>query len=759
MRKKLSAILVIICLLLSACGGTSQTSGESEASEQSTAITEKQWAIAETRLPDADEALDDLLPPSENRDVLYMGLVGETVCRYIQQYDEEENVTHYCVQKLTQPYTEWQSHVISLEGEEQKVPRHIRNLNTVTKDGDLRCLYVVDGTCYLENISLEGEYSRDSIAAAGMAGLLEKAYKWYVNDGKDYIYTTDGLICFSENFSSSKTIARQNAGYIWDMAGTLSGEKLYLCGGLEGSGGFYLWAEDKTDPIIAADTVYLGPDSRIVFFSETEGYLCTNMEIWQFSVTEGNPKKAETFWDMGYYLEDICGASAREDGSLLMLVQTDTNRSGAGEGEYLLLERTERQEAGKKTLVLAGYSVSSFLKESVMRFNQQSDEYEIVLQVRSDDEYWEDYGNRLQAEISSGKGPDMFSTDIMSVESGAAKGYLRDLTEDFAGQKEDILESVWQKGSVDGKLYAVSYGFYIETITVGKNIVGDRTSWTLEEAMQLMRESDADIFGEYVSGPELFWILGVKNEKNSRLVDWENGVCFLNSPEAVELLEFAAEYGDTGNFGEDLMGPDGDTLFSGYKVARGEALTERNYIMTVDFMQRTETLYRAFDSTPVIIGYPVENEQSVSEINCYDIAVNQACEYPEGAIEFLRFLLSEEAQQRLVDRNMELNQFPVRKTSLEQMFDRAMQGEYDYGASMKEMVFGEVKVPVEPVSQECVQQLWQAIETAEPRSRRADDFYVMIIDETTPYFEGDKSAQEVLDILQGRAQLYLDEVK
>ena len=761
MKKRLSAFFTIFCLIHGACGGLGQASDQNPMPAQN-ASAEKTWTLEAVKLPNPDNALEDTLPSDESRDILYMGLAGETVCRYVRQYDGEENVTAYYIQTLNAPYTEWETESISPK-EGQSTPGHTNHLISFTTEGEWNCLYEEKGICYLEKISPEGGYSLSSIATEGMGQILEKADKWYVQGDKNYIYSADGLFCYQDYFTASQKLAVPNAMFIEQMATNLSGETLYLAGVSEEGTSLCLWRYNQDAPVIAVENNFAG-QGCIAFYSDTEGYLCDLEHIWQFDVTQGSMVQTDAYSNWGYHLGKIFAASMEEEEELLILAQIDKNQDTQ---EYLLLKRIQHEEKDKKTLELATSTANTFLEESIFQFNQQSEKYEIILRERPPItspgdaalQDWENYVTRIQEEITSGSGPDLIDTQILSVEDGAVKGYLRDLTEDFSEQREQCVESIWQNCMVEGHLYSIPYTFLLETFVIPDDIADGRTAWTLEKLMQITRESDVEVFGEYVAAFDLFWNLGIKMEGSSQLIDWENKVSHLNGPEAMELLEFSVEYGDARNLYEDMAvaAAEGVVVQPGDSILREEALTAKEYFFDTQKLSHWETYFRLCDSIPTYIGFPSENGEAGHIMQVYDFAVNQSCKYPEAAVAFLEFLQSEERQNYMAEYMGKLDVgFPVRRASLEQVLDKTVNGEYEYGD--KTEIMGE-EIKIVPASQENVQKFLQVVETAKPYSKNTEALFPIIDEELAPYYAGDKSAEEVLDVLQNRVQLYLDEIQ
>ncbi len=753
MKRKYFSLILAVSLLLTACG-KGDTANHSEAVNVGGAQTSEEvlvWDLQETVLPDADEALNESYGTSEARGEIYLGMAGDTVFRYVQQHNEEGNITHYYVQQLQAPYEEWQSQVISLKEKGMVLSRQMKDLKTFTDEGELYFLFDTEGVYYREQISLEKGYSlepipTENISAEKMEELLNITRGWYVDEGKDYLCTEEGMQLFTENFSVSQTLAQQYAGFAHCFAKDATQEKLYLYGWAEDNSGSYIWQVEQNEAVLETGLQSFAFDGKMDFYSETEGYLCDATAIYRFSLTDGSIEKMQDFNGSGYYPKEILGAVSKEDESLVMLAQFE-------EGYSVLNGAMKPVDEAKKTLELAASfgGFDSFLEESIVRFNKQSKDYRIVLRERSgDSNYWEDYCNRINAEISSGAGPDLFMTTVVGKDEAVPQGIMLDLTDAFADVRGEVVENLWADGMANGRLYTIPYNFRLDTLAVPQSIAGDKAGWTLEELMQMTGESGKEAFIDmgFFDNADMFFYLGILTESNPQLVDWEKGVCNLNGEEALELLAFSQEY----------------ALGENWNLEREElhdlAMTEWISFSYMQDLQDYETrLYAGIVEERVYMGYPSHDGKPHHIMNCNALAVNANCKYPEGAVEFLHFLISEEVQGRIVDYQNELKcGFPVRRDSIDRMMEKAMEGYYN-DPTIYAYIFGDEEVRAQPMSERSVEQIWEVIENAVPRSTRADDLYAIIAEETAAYYAGEKLAQEVLDIMQNRAQLYLDEMK
>ena len=81
----------------------------------------------------------------------------------------------------------------------------------------------------------------------------------------------------------------------------------------------------------------------------------------------------------------------------------------------------------KVELELAVTLADDFLGNAVVDFNKSNEKYEIILRTPDPGENFDDYRNRIHAEISSGKGPDSVSNFVVYTKDGAKHGFLEEV--------------------------------------------------------------------------------------------------------------------------------------------------------------------------------------------------------------------------------------------------------------------------------------------------------------------------------------------
>lgn len=793
-KKRWIPAMIAFILFLGACStgcvlGTTAEQGQTE-TKQELGIpeneTQTEWRLSQIEMPDADAAIKDRIPENGKSYGGIWGMAEENIYRilHISSSSDELIYAGSCVQILKPPYIAWESYMITpeewVEGKSCR-PWMFTWSEYVSGDGILHILLQEqEGASYLGRWSVEEGCSAVELYGERMQEeyFYERLPEVWV-DGEDFgtyflyrqwvpkmEYQT---LWLDKDDQEKGGMLPLSEGYVWDIAYNPFDGEAYLCGMsakdvkieenslFYSEGGFTIWQEGKNRPVFTTQDTNMTPNSEIAFFSETQGYLWNASGIWKFSMEEQSLKKMYSMDKIG---EDTYnkmagawrGASVRADGSLLMLSEGQFGEYEAGTCFlWELSEQTvqEREEKEKKELVLAVTFASSDYERMVREFNLQSDEYRLVLHTAEDGESYDDYRTRIQAEMASGGGPDLLVADeVISLEVGARKGYLLELTELFAGYEELLLPSAWKTGQVDGKLYALPYACSVNTLVVSRDVVGDRKSWSLQEAMECMEGSNAVFFAGREDEAGLFYYLGLSTESNSGLVDWENGVSFLNGGEAEGLLQFAVKYADHNSTPDDVA----------QRVSDGEGLVWLQRLYDVSAVRLAMAV---FQNEEAYIGFPVQDGGSGHLMHGRRIAVNQACRNQDGARAFLEFLVSEEYQMQFAEKAASKtmlsrpNGFPVRKEALEQFFiylgedDELPEGLSAYGS----FTYQEA-----PLSDEQIERLREVFFTARPASPRAESVMPIIVEEMGSFISGDKSAGQVLDTIQSRVQLYLYEV-
>lgn len=797
--KKLLVIGIALSLFVSGCGGSKSNVDVSGGNAKgiNLQISEKEWVMKELPMPDADEALAEVLPEGYNGREMLMSVAGDTVYRLMsmQSVEDGKAEVEYCVQTLSTPYTEWNNNLLSANtwgAEETLYPAECVLKPYIEEHGSIHLILKGAESYYICEWSKNDCKSR---ALPANTGLMDME-AWWVTDlpwreGEEEIYvsTMQGMKKYDKDLTAEISSNQTPEGVVFQISRNPFSDKLLFLGADAehitlseteyrlSDGGFSVWesgvkeaqyiAKNSNDAVSEMGCC-LDYTDCVAWASAKDAFLYNMNGIWWFHMGEnrgadeearkliyGNEDGAKTYEDASYVTDRVI--SLREDGSLLILQQT----IGNGYMLYELVEQEETGEEAEKQIVEVAITIESPLFEkAVVDFNKQSDLYKVVL--RNPDGDWNDYRNRIQAEISAGGGPALLSESVIDLEAAAKQGYLMDLTEEFSEYEEHIVPSVRAAGCLDGRRYGMAYLFQVSTLVANKDVVGDRMGWTLEEAMELTEQSGATTFMHDVSEvteADLFWRLGLVLESNKSLIDWEKKICHFNSGYAENLLTFVKEYTGKDDPGKNEF----------QRIYDKELMTTTLYMQDLSYIQ---TMAALLQNKEVYIGYPTEDGSSGHLLVCSNYMVNQSSSAKEGAVAFLKYLLTDEVQSRLIDEYFEnghADGFPVNKDKLEELFDKlvaesnaslASEDEEEKEAWKEAEKWGNyngISYEKQPITEEQIKRFKTVLETATISQGYAAEIWDILDSEFPAYLSGSKTAKEVLDVVQNRAQLYINE--
>ena len=415
----------------------------------------------------------------------------------------------------------------------------------------------------------------------------------------------------------------------------------------------------------------------------------------------------------------------------------------------------------KKVLTLACYWLDSDVRRRVVEYNKTSEEYRIRVVDYNQYNTSDDYSigmTKMNTDIASGNTPDiiMVSSD-MPVDSYISKGLFADLNPfleaDPELNREDYTENIFEVFSQDGKWYQMVPSYYLYTIIGKASEVGETPGWTMEELNTLREEKGKDVavFSEMTQSGVLNYILLFAG---NQFIDWETGECHFETQEFIDLLEFANEFPKEIDYSElyedqdyweqqETMFRDGRALLMPYSIANIE-----------DFKYVEKGM---FGEPVTAVGFPVK--QGVGSVIMYNsnFAIGAKSPYQQEAWEFIRYYLTKEYQDTIN------YGWPVLKSSLDTKMKEA-QGRPFYIDENGEKVeyddtyyIGGVEVVLDPLTQEDCDRVTGFLESAEDIYSYDTAIMNIVYEETAPYFDGEKTAEEVADIIQSRIYIYVNE--
>ena len=765
--KSFFAALLTASLLLSGCGGTSKSSGTTGTSQASGVIN---YRITEKPIPDPKTDFEnDPANQGKNWFSFMEDSVFETsvfadarvilspinscssdgkICMiynimYQMENDDLPSFTDSCcICVLDSPYEQWQYYTFSSDCWSSEFSYFSAYIVGVSDEGVY--LYLsFDNDSYYSNPSYIGFYGWN-----GSCQLMEEPgadyglYNLTLYSADESLYAVFGAppgmpaapgSSFTVYDEQLNPVLTQNLDNM--LSGCISRGSEYLWYGFDADRNLTIWDKPNGTRLFSLGNAVDHPYSDFLLTASPAGeFILADLNgIWIGS--EDAPlKKAVSFMEKGYALQDLLAINANEDGTVSLVVRFED------ELFLLLLEQTETSDTQEITIV--SY-ITSPLTDVAAAFNRQSDKYHITLVNPHETADREDYLRQLQMELSAGRGPDLVSPWVVDMESCVRNGYLEPL-DDLIGNAADYWPACLENGRTDGILYGIPYRVALNFLVTSESLAGGLDSWTLEQMINAVQSSPAESLEKNLSGIDIVVTYGLMTPDNPQFIDYDAGVSHLAEQPFIDFLEFADKYSDRLDYSSQEQTAEyykNGKLAVYYLTMNGPS----DFFSASDFFQGHE----------VLIGMPAAQGRSVrmsSDLLC----LNSRSQCKEGAKEFLRYLISAEGQSRLVQSDSfsySYSAFSCRRDVTEFVLNHYQES----------IAAGEIYVlpshDIYPLSEAQIDQFWALFEDARFDWPWPSEIRNIAYEELEPYFAGDCSAEEAAGKLDNRVQLYFDEQK
>jgi ABC-type glycerol-3-phosphate transport system substrate-binding protein len=391
------------------------------------------------------------------------------------------------------------------------------------------------------------------------------------------------------------------------------------------------------------------------------------------------------------------------------------------------------------------------LEDAIVEFNLLNADYELVLKDYSNDSTLDQDAmmDQLNQDILNGDGPDILVLREYGFPCNvyAGNGYLADLYPLMAADEtftaSDYYENILQTYENQGKLYGLVTSYWVDTVFTSSDYLNVTDGWTPTECQALAAQSDIPLMQgyevdvDYASRSFATYVLG------DGIKDYIDGdTCDFTSGEFAAMLEILKT---------DYPFNDYDTVADSLLVKNGTVLAGVESIYDITTMLSCAWKY---GENYVMTGFPSPNRSRISIHPQGALGIAQTTAYPEVCWEFLKQILAEEDQWILYG----FSGMSLKKSVMEEAVSRTTLPADDpdaYSLNMKVGVGDDsVDVTGEPLTQAQAEDFLRILETT--KCAMVDTETISIVqEEAASFFSGDKTAQEVAEIIQNRVQLHL----
>ena len=335
---------------------------------------------------------------------------------------------------------------------------------------------------------------------------------------------------------------------------------------------------------------------------------------------------------------------------------------------------------------------------------------------------------RIETELMAGKGADVYCSEPVNFTALGNNGLICDVA-GWIEQDPDINKDAYYTGIMscqmsEGKLYEVTLTFQPDYIFSTQRIpeLEGQNNHTWEQFINKTRNIKRK--GALIGMPD-YYIFQARLFDREILYTDENKTQKLDTPEIIELLKQCKEWGEQGLcWGSDSINNSGDSLF--FHGGSGS-------VLPIIGIQENSKYYM----------YPVPadantNASGVKILFRSRASINAASKAKGTAWKFVKFLLSEEIQKMF-------DMTSVNRNVMEQKIDNQIANK-------------QKQIAIDPV--QAKQDLIDALNTIDEASEgiySTSPYDTIIIEEAIRYFSGEISAEEAVENMANKVELYLKE--
>lgn len=616
---------------------------------------------------------------------------------------------------------------------------------------NIHCLVAREKNCYYTIFSLDGmELLNSAISDEAVEVLIEEGCVASAVHGGNYcIMTVAGtFLCFNSQGEETGRFSEDWQKEVLEYNGACN------YGLLNGQQGIYAYFYKEDSILLQQINAETG---EVVEESVVENTLKESKDFTELQLYSG--------YDEGIYIadRDVLYVYEDEKGELRELIDWSKStvkvdftkvsaiRQDADKGvvfagydwetkQGMLTSVEQREvESSEVQTIEVGYIQTvdyNVVKECVDAFNLEHENIQVICKAYEDK-------TALHLELIRGEGPDILDLTGLDVDEYAQKEVLENLSPYFDVSEnldeEDILPALRESMIRNGGIRFVFPSFIMKAIIMDKDFVTSK-SMTTKEFLSIVNEKEDGYLCYLNAGTFLMYILPLEQEK---YIDWENRICNFCDGEFVTFLDKLKE----ADFPQNVKG----ASYDAESLLENECLSM--FHVMVSCTRSIVEIKDAFGDEICIVGYPNSMGEEIYPIYPAGgwLGMNSASKQKEAAWEFLEYYLLNYAQTK--------NQYGAVFSVLTETFEQQLYLEpVTYRLTTNIYTGEDMEKESFMLEEEDRELIRHMVERAECSNLMQHGIVGdIIMEEVRYYLKGEKTAQEVAEIIQNRVSLYMAE--
>lgn len=457
--------------------------------------------------------------------------------------------------------------------------------------------------------------------------------------------------------------------------------------------------------------------------------------------------------DAGIIGESINDVVWLDDGRIFYSL---TNPNDGIISSGIISECDENSNKDKEVIKVMMLQSDNEIQEKIINYNKEDNQYRIeLISFDNDDDAETNFNNK----IITGNIPDIIDIATVDMKNYIAKDILEDMTsyieEDDTVNENYFIDGYLDATKTDGKQYYLARCFEIDTL-VGKasELNKYKDGWRIRDII--------DYYKSKPSGTELFFedskIQAFRNLILSDLdsyIDWDSGEVMFEGQEFREVLEFCNSFPpDNEDITYDMSNISND-------IADGKVLLRQD---NVDGSMEIQVLKKMFSKDYTFVGYPCREGIGTYMNFEHAFGICAGSDNKDGAWDVIKTLISVPKKSQMMvmmhrgipASKEEFEEVIIRDTAKEKYIDKYGNEIYPRDTSYG---YNDYELRITPATNDEIETLKELIRMAHGTNRNSYKLDDMLIEDVTPYFEGKKTIDEVVKIIQDKMSKYVNENK
>jgi ABC-type glycerol-3-phosphate transport system substrate-binding protein len=416
------------------------------------------------------------------------------------------------------------------------------------------------------------------------------------------------------------------------------------------------------------------------------------------------------------------------------------------ENSHIYVVTPAETVSGGISVTFAAPFASDYIADAITAFNAENDKYRVVYKTYYTDADPEaDVLQAMNLDIAAGFVPDMISASLGLYYTYKNKDLLMDMMPFINADPElkaNLVESVLEAQTENGKLYSVSPFFAVSALAGKTSVWGDKKELSIDDLKTYKGKTSPSLFPATMIRRN--FLSDCLYSKASSFMDFENNVCHFDTPEFIALLEYAKSL--------PVSYPaDFSDIYEEERLKSGDTLLESRMITSFRDLVGLEKVI--FGEPVTFLNYPAYANSSGSEpiisaqLAAGETAIMENADHPDGAWAFTKFLLTDPAA---IPKDNDI--FAIYKPTLEKRAEEAKTASLinraTYGVNMTE---------IPPNTDADNAKIYALIDSVNHIARVESALITIISDDINSFFSGDKSAAETAAMIQNRVTTYMSE--